>query len=182
MPSFISAKEAAEKWNISQRRVSILCSENRIHGAMMVGNMWIIPANAAKPIDKRTVRYEKSKTIVLKPFVKWVGGKSQLVGELEKMIPIDGEKVLTKYAEPFVGGGALLFNIISKYSFEEIYIGDINAELINAYQVIKSNVNDLISELSAMQKAYIPLNNEQRKEYYYSKRDLFNSLLRYSYG
>jgi DNA adenine methylase len=177
MPSFISAKEAAEKWNISQRRVSILCSENRIHGAMMVGNMWIIPANAAKPIDKRTVRYEKSKTIVLKPFVKWVGGKSQLVGELEKMIPIDGEKVLTKYAEPFVGGGALLFNIISKYSFEEIYIGDINAELINAYQVIKSNVNDLISELSAMQKAYIPLNNEQRKEYYYSKRDLFNSLL-----
>lgn len=94
MPSFISAKEAAEKWNISQRRVSILCSENRIHGAMMVGNMWIIPANAAKPIDKRTVRYEKSKTIVLKPFVKWVGGKSQLVGELEKMIPIDGEKVL----------------------------------------------------------------------------------------
>lgn len=53
MLSFISAKEAAEKWNISQRRVSILCSENRINGAMMVGNMWIIPSNAEKPIDKR---------------------------------------------------------------------------------------------------------------------------------
>ena len=52
MLSFISAKEAAEKWNITQRRVSVLCSENRINGAMMVGNMWIIPSNAEKPIDK----------------------------------------------------------------------------------------------------------------------------------
>lgn len=59
MLSFMSAKEAAEKWNISQRRVSVLCGENRIDGAMMVGNMWIIPSNAEKPIDKRTVRYEK---------------------------------------------------------------------------------------------------------------------------
>ena len=59
MLSFISAKEAAEKWEISQRRVAILCSENRIDGAMMVGNMWIIPSTAEKPIDKRTVRYEK---------------------------------------------------------------------------------------------------------------------------
>ena len=59
MLSFISAKEAAEKWEISQRRVAILCSENRINGAMMVGNMWIIPSTAEKPIDKRTVRYKK---------------------------------------------------------------------------------------------------------------------------
>ena len=59
MLSFISAKEAAERWEISQRRVAILCSENRIDGAMMVGNMWIIPSTAEKPIDKRTVRYKK---------------------------------------------------------------------------------------------------------------------------
>ena len=56
MLSYISAKEAAEKWNISQRRVAILCSEERISGAMMVGNMWIIPSNAEKPIDKRTAK------------------------------------------------------------------------------------------------------------------------------
>ena len=59
MLSFISSKEAAEKWEISQRRVAILCSENRIDGAMMVGNMWIIPSNAEKPIDKRTTRHKK---------------------------------------------------------------------------------------------------------------------------
>lgn len=61
MLSFISDKEAAEKWDISQRRVAILCSENRIDGAMVVGNMWIIPSNAEKPIDKRTVRYKKDR-------------------------------------------------------------------------------------------------------------------------
>ena len=59
MLSFISAKEAAEKWNISQRRVSVLCSENRIEGAMMVGNMWIIPSTADKPIDKRLICYDR---------------------------------------------------------------------------------------------------------------------------
>ena len=69
MLSFISAKEAAEKWNISQRRVSVLCSENRINGAMMVGNMWIIPSNAAQPIDNSNVRYANSKRVTLKPLV-----------------------------------------------------------------------------------------------------------------
>lgn len=175
MLSFISAKEAAEKWNISQRRVAILCSENRIDGAMMVGNMWIIPSTAEKPIDKRTIRYEKQNAVQLKPFVKWVGGKSQLVNELEKMLPADGEKVLTKYVEPMVGGGALLFNILSKYDFEQIYISDINAELINAYKVIKNNVDLLISRLTEIQLLFLPMDENGRKYFYYSSRDRFNS-------
>lgn len=175
MLSFISAKEAAEKWNISQRRVAILCAENRIEGAMMVGNMWIIPSKANKPIDKRTIRYEKKNDVELKPFVKWVGGKSQLISELEKMLPSDGNKVLTKYAEPMVGGGALFFNILSKYDFNELYISDINAELINAYQVIKSNVNELISILSEMELTFLPMDDNGRKYYYYLIRDKFNA-------
>lgn len=175
MLSFISAKEAAEKWNISQRRVSVLASENRINGAMMVGNMWIIPSNAEKPIDKRTVRYEKSKTVTLKPFVKWVGGKSQLVEQIEKMLPTDGEKVLTKYAEPMVGGGALFFSILSKYDFEELYISDINAELINAYQVVKNDVNNLIAKLNEMQMLFLPMDENGRKYFYYTVRERFNS-------
>lgn len=175
MLSFISAKEAAEKWNISQRRVSILCSENRITGAMMVGNMWIIPSNAEKPIDKRTVRYEKSKSITLKPFVKWVGGKSQLVEQIEKMLPTAGEKVLTKYAEPMVGGGALFFSILSKYDFEELYISDINAELINAYQAVKNDVDNLIAKLNEMQMLFLPMDENGRKYFYYTVRERFNS-------
>lgn len=175
MLSFISAKEAAEKWNISQRRVSVLASENRINGAMMVGNMWIIPSNAEKPIDKRTVRYEKSKTVTLKPFVKWVGGKSQLVEQIEKLLPTDGEKVLTKYAEPMVGGGALFFSILSKYDFEELYISDINAELINAYQAVKNDVDNLIAKLNEMQMLFLPMDENGRKYFYYTVRERFNS-------
>lgn len=174
MLSFISAKEAAEKWNISQRRVSVLCSEQRIDGAMMVGNMWIIPSTSEKPIDKRTVRYEKENCITLKPFVKWVGGKSQLIDELEKMLPVGGEKVLTKYCEPMVGGGALFFKILSKYNFKQLYISDINAELINAYQVIKNNVDSLIKKLQEMQLLFLPMDENGRKFFYYSIRDKFN--------
>ena len=174
MLSYISAKEAAEKWNISQRRVSVLCSENRINGAIMVGNMWIIPANAEKPVDKRTVRYEKTHKIEFKPFVKWVGGKGQLIDEIEKMLPTASEKVLTKYAEPMVGGGALFFNVLSKYKFEEFYISDINSELINAYVVIKQDVEKLIELLNEMQMTFLPLDDNGRKYYYYNIRDKFN--------
>ena len=171
MLNFISAKEAAEKWNISQRRVSVLCNEHRIDGAMMVGNMWIIPSTAEKPIDKRTVRNEKSKTIALKPFVKWVGGKSQLVEQIEKMLPTDGEKVLTKYAEPMVGGGALLFSILSKYDFEKLYISDINAELINAYQTVKNDVDNLIAKLNETA-------TEKAAQFIFLNKTCFNGLYR----
>lgn len=175
MVSFLSAKEAAEKWNISQRRVSVLCSENRIVGAMMVGNMWIIPSSAQKPIDKRKVRIRKEPNVSLKPFVKWVGGKSQLIDELEKTLPKIGEKILTKYCEPMVGGGAMLFNLLSKNYFEHYYISDINAELINAYQVIKSNVNILIEKLRELQKVFLCMDEKSRKTYYYAIRDKYNN-------
>lgn len=171
MQSFMSAKEAAEKWNISQRRVSVLCSENRIEGAMMVGNMWIIPSNAEKPFDRRTT---KEKTCApLKPFVKWVGGKTQLLGELEKTFP---QKRLTKYCEPMVGGGALLFDVLSKYNFEEICVNDINAELINAYKVIKSDVGDLIDRLQKLQSLYYSMEENGRKHHFYEIRENFNSI------
>lgn len=174
MVRFISAKEAAEKWNISQRRVSILCREKRIDGAMMVGNMWIIPSTAEKPADRRIVSHEKQSDAALKPFVKWAGGKSQLIGELEKMLPAGGEKILTKYCEPMVVVGALFFNILSKYDFEQLYISDINAELINAYQVIKSNADSLIEKLQEMQTLFLNADENGRKFYYYSVRDEFN--------
>lgn len=70
-----------------------------------------------------------NKMPAIKPFIKWVGGKGQLLDELEKLVLCNIGKV-KKYAEPFVGGGALLFHLLSKYDlFEEIYISDINSEL-----------------------------------------------------
>lgn len=175
MSSFISAKEAAEKWNISTRRVSVLCTENRIDGAMMVGNMWIIPSTAEKPVDKRTLRSEKTINTVLNPFVKWVGGKSQLIGELEKMLPEEGERGFTKYCEPMVGGGALFFHVLSKYNFKEFYISDVNTELINAYKVIQSDVEKLIERLQEIQKSYLSADESAKKSYYYNVREKFNN-------
>lgn len=154
MFDFVSTKENVERWNISQKRASVLCGENRNNCEIMVAN---------------------NHNSVLKPFVKWAGGKGQIVRELEKMLPINGEKDLTKYCEPMVGGGALFFNILSKYDFEEMYIGDINAELINAYQVIKRNIDSLIEKLQEMQTFFWRIDKNGRKLYYYSVRENFNT-------
>lgn len=172
---FMSAKEAADKWGVSPRRVAALCSENRIPNAAMVGNMWIIPKNAQKPEDARSARHKIQEENIVKPFLKWAGGKSQLLDEIRKYYPFDNNKI-TKYAEPFVGGGAVLFDILNKYQLEAIYISDINPELINTYIVIRDNIDALIQMLTEMQSEFLQLNAEDRKIYYYAKRDLFNRL------
>ena len=172
---FMSAREAADKWGISQRRVAVLCSENRINNVTMVGNMWIIPATAEKPIDARRIRYNKKEQKAIKPFLKWAGGKGQLLREIEKYYPFENGNI-TKYAEPFVGGGAVLFDILSKYELEEVYISDINAELVNAYCVTRDNIDELIEILYDMQNDFIPLITDERKAYYMKKRERFNYL------
>lgn len=173
---YITAKEAAEKWNISQRRVSILCSENRIPNVAMLGNMWIIPKDAEKPADARKNNAKKSSDIA-HPFVKWAGGKNQLLDTLKSNLPKEIGINIKKYAEPFVGGGALLFSLINEYDFEEIYICDNNKELMNVYNTIKNNCGELISVLTKMQNQYIDFAYMEEKEsFYYTQRDTFNEL------
>ena len=172
---FMSAREAADKWGISQRRVAVLCSEQRIKEAIMVGNMWIIPSSAEKPIDARSTRYNRTEEKAVKPFLKWAGGKGQLIKEIERYYPFENGEI-TKYAEPFVGGGAVLFDILSKYDLDEVYISDINAELINTYRAIRDKIDDLIEILSSMQNDFIPLDTEHRKAYYLDERSRFNEL------
>ena len=78
--------------------------------------------------------YEKllqdSNSVVVKPFLKWAGGKTQILEEIRAKYPIQLGKSINKYAEPFVGGGAVLFDVLSRYSLDEVYISDINRELI----------------------------------------------------
>ena len=62
---YMSAPQAAEKWGISERRVQILCSENRIPGVSKLGYMWLIPKHAEKPIDGRTKRGKEQKNEIL---------------------------------------------------------------------------------------------------------------------
>lgn len=167
----ISAKEAANKWGISQRRVAVLCSENRIPGASMLGNMWVIPADAEKPEDERSNRAEKAEKTA-SPFLKWAGGKSQLLDDIRKKYP----KTIERYCEPFVGGGAVLLDILMNFSPKEVLINDINAELINTYLQIKINVDELITTLVAMQESFWPKSDDERKIMYLKQRERFNEL------
>ncbi|MBE6715833.1 MAG: Dam family site-specific DNA-(adenine-N6)-methyltransferase [Ruminococcaceae bacterium] len=172
--AYMTANEAAEKWNISHRRVLTLCKENRISDVAMLGNMWIIPIDAKKPEDARS-RYHNNEEKAIKPFLKWAGGKGQLLKEIEQYYPFS-DGTITKYAEPFVGGGAVLFDILSKYDLEEIYISDINAELINTYRIIRDDIDALTQMLCVMQNDFIPLDTDNRKVYYMEKRERFNDL------
>ncbi|MCL2575421.1 MAG: DNA adenine methylase [Defluviitaleaceae bacterium] len=109
-----------------------------------------------------------------KPFVKWVGGKGQLLNEIRKKYPADLGGRVKKYAEPFVGGGAVLFDILNNYQLDAVYIGDINKELIKTYQVIRDNVDSLIDILGEFQKEYNSSSEVKRREIYYNKRSLYN--------
>ena len=110
-----------------------------------------------------------------KPFLKWAGGKRQLISEIEKRLPPNINKIET-YVEPFIGGGALLFHILENYSFKEIHISDINLELILCYRQLQSSVDDVISSLENLVKEF-PSTTEERSDYYYKIRDLWNSNL-----
>ena len=83
--------------------------------------------------------FEKEEKIECKPFIKCVGGKGQLLPEISKLYPVELGKTINKYAEIFIGGGAVLFDILSKYRLDEVYISDKNLELINTYKTIKDN-------------------------------------------
>lgn len=177
MLQYITAREAAKKWNISQRRVSILCSEKRIPNVAMLGNMWIIPRNAEKPDDARRSKPARRSEFA-HPFVKWAGGKGQLLEVLKANLPDGMGTTITKYAEPFVGGGALLFALLAEYTFEEVYINDNNKELINTYSVIKDSCEELIQMLADMQSKYNACaDNEEKQAYYYEQRDRYNTLI-----
>ncbi len=108
----------------------------------------------------------------VKPFVKWAGGKSQLLNDIRAKYP----SKIEKYCEPFVGGGAVLLDVLVNFQPKEVLINDINAELANTYSQIKNNVDELIKILSEMQDNFWAKNDDDRKDMYLSKRDRFNDL------
>lgn len=113
---------------------------------------------------------------VVRPFVKWAGGKSSLISQLTNFFPFElKDGIIYKYVEPFVGGGAVLINILQKYDVKEAYAFDINIDLINCYNVIKENVDGLIKELEIKEKEFITLESEDRQAYFYNIRKEYNS-------
>ncbi len=113
----------------------------------------------------------------VRPVLKWAGGKTQLLPQIAQRYPQELGKKISKYAEPFIGGGAVLFDILSKYSLDAVYISDINEALINMYVQIKKNVENLICELSSIEKIYWQSDEAERKRIYTQKRNIFNQLI-----
>ncbi len=110
-----------------------------------------------------------------KPFLKWAGGKGQLIDAFDNMFPqelINGK--IKTYIEPFVGGGAVLFHILQNYKIEKAYINDINKELINCYRCIKADVEEVIKPLSILENKY--LSSEDRAKYFYNVRERYNQI------
>tara|TARA_Y100000588_G_scaffold196075_1_gene210197 strand:- start:209 stop:1063 length:855 start_codon:yes stop_codon:yes gene_type:complete len=97
-----------------------------------------------------------------KPFVKWVGGKRQLMKELENNFP----KRFSTYHEPFLGGGAVMFNLLSKETKLSCNVSDFNSDLILAYVTIRDKLGKLIESLENHSKNY----HKDSAEYYYHVR------------
>ena len=112
-----------------------------------------------------------------RPFIKWAGGKTQLLDEVHKSLPRDfARRENLTYVEPFVGGGAVLFKLLWEYpNIKRAVINDINQDLINTYRVIKEELEALIDELSKIQAEYLQMGENERKEYFLTNRALFNS-------
>lgn len=125
------------------------------------------------------VDFEGNKIIQAKPFLKWAGGKTQLISEIENRLPenIKKTKKIDKYFEPFVGGGAIFFYLISNYEIKESFLYDINKELILVYNAIKNNPNELIEELLAIKENFIPKKHDERKEIFLDIRKKFNNAI-----
>ena len=112
-----------------------------------------------------------------KPFIKWVGGKSQLIEQLDAQLPADfGKWENVTYVEPFVGGGAMLFYILQRYpNIKRAVINDINPDLANCYRTVRDNPEELIASLKDIEGSYLALETEEaRKEFFMAVRARYN--------
>lgn len=125
---------------------------------------------------KSTAFAPSQKQTTAKPFLKWAGGKGQLLDEIERRLPaqlITGE--IDTYIEPFVGGGAVFFLLAQKYpSLKRFYLFDINQDLVNCYKVVKESANALIQQLSNLEKQYMSLEQPKRRDLFLQIRQKFN--------
>lgn len=127
----------------------------------------------------------KDNTVLAKPFLKWAGGKSQLIPELSSRLPkeITNSGKIDTYVEPFVGGGAFFFYLKSKFEIKTSYLFDINRELVVGYKTIQNNYKELILLLQEIESEYLQKDDDGRKEYFYNVREKYNKqILSFDYS
>ena len=112
-----------------------------------------------------------------KPFIKWVGGKGQLIEQLELLLPADFDRwENVTYIEPFVGGGAMLLYMLQQYpNIRHAVINDVNSDLTTCYRTVRDMPEELITSLMDIQDAYNALSTEEaRKDFFLAVRDRYN--------
>ena len=112
-----------------------------------------------------------------KPFIKWAGGKGQLLEQLDAYLPEDfGDRRNVTYIEPFVGGGAMLFYMLQRYpNIQHAVINDVNPDLTTCYQTVRDMPEELIASLLDIQNAYNALQTEEgRRDFFLAARDRYN--------
>ena len=133
-----------------------------------------------KKINKTSNLLKATDTLPLnsfgaKPFLKWAGGKGQLLQKFQKLYPQQlRDKKIKNYYEPFLGSGAVYFNIAQNYSIEKAWLYDINPELVLTYKVVQQDAAKLIDFLYRYEKEYLKLSNTQREKYFYNQRTNYN--------
>lgn len=119
---------------------------------------------------------KKDSFIKAKPFLKWAGGKTQLLEQFSLFFPTELKNgSLKNYYEPFLGGGAVFFFIAQNYPIKKAYLSDVNEDLVLAFSVVQQNVFELMDELTLLKNEYIKRDNHEREKYFYKIRELFNS-------
>ncbi len=101
-----------------------------------------------------------------KPLFIWAGGKNKMLKHYKPHMP----KTVDKYFEPFFGGGAMFIHVFNNYKPDEMVINDINTDIVRIYKTIKSDCDAFLKILDNLSQQYLPLNKENRKEFYYSLR------------
>ena len=110
-----------------------------------------------------------------RPFLKWAGGKGQLLDKFQELYPKQlKENKIKNFYEPFLGSGAVFFDIAQKYEIENAYLYDINEELVLTYKVIQNDVSKLTDFLYRYQKSYLKLDKTKRQEFFYDQRTNYN--------
>lgn len=122
------------------------------------------------------VRRTTSTLLNAKPFLKWAGGKGQLLSQLNELLPAGVYDREFTYIEPFVGGGAMLFHMLQKFpNIRRVVVNDINPYLVTAYRIIKDNPDELIKRLSILEHQYFSLEDEDaKKAFFLESRVIFN--------
>lgn len=110
-----------------------------------------------------------------RPFLKWAGGKTQLLHAIEPRLPPGlSDGTITRYEEPFVGSGAVFFFVNQRFPLRECYLYDINAELVLVYLVVKRDVSGLIERATALADEYAGTSETGRRDLFYRVREGFN--------